>query len=113
MFGNYNYRNVEKGIMILYHLVIGENKDVINQHMKSYKKVYDEFYINRYEDLNEKINKYLNTMFSNINIRLLTSRLYNNINLKTPTFVFDTYRQIYETNRSNSCLDGISHPISM
>lgn len=109
LFGNYdysgNYNNVEKGIMLLYHLIIGGDKNVINYTMKSYKKVFDEFYIYRYEELNERIDKYLKTMFSNIKIRILNSRLYNNSSLKTPTFIFDTYSQIYETNRSNKSLD--------
>lgn len=109
LFSNYNYSgkysNIEKGIMLLYHLITGDDKNVINYKMKSYKKVFDEFYIYRYEELNEKVDKYLKTMFSNVKIRILNSRLYNNNALKTPTFVFNTYSQIYETNRSNKKLD--------
>lgn len=109
LFGNYNYsgdyNNIEKGIILLYHLITGNDKNIMNYLIKSYKKNYDEFYIYRYEELNKKIDKCLKTMFSNVKIRLLNSKLYNNNALKTPTFIFDTYSKIYETNRSNRNID--------
>uniref|UniRef100_UPI00329A64E6 hypothetical protein n=1 Tax=Salmonella enterica TaxID=28901 RepID=UPI00329A64E6 len=57
LFGNYTYsgryRTMEKGIMILYHLVQGCEKQKVINSMSDYKKVYDEFWYYRNNDLHK------------------------------------------------------------
>lgn len=75
LFGNYNfsgnYRTIEKGLVILYHIFQGDRKDKYTNLIPDYKKIYEEFWIYRNDELNKKIDIFLKTLFSNIKIRLI------------------------------------------
>lgn len=101
LFDNYSYsgqyRNIDKGIMLLYHLINGGNKSKYNQIMKGFNKIYNEFWINRFDELDKKVNYFLKNLFSNINIRSISSEIYNPEKLKISTFIFDTYLKTYNS----------------
>lgn len=106
LFGNYtytgSYRNIDKGLLLLYQLITGSSSKNISLLMGTYKKLYNEFWIIRNKELNKNVDLFLKNMFSNIDIRLINAEIYNPENLKTPTYIFDTYSSLYEVNRSNN-----------
>jgi hypothetical protein len=105
LFDNYSYsgqyRNIDKGIMLLYQLINGGNKSKYNQLMKGFNKVYNEFWINRFDELDKKVDYFLKNLFSNIDIRSITSEMYNPEQLKISTFIFDTYLKTYNSKNGN------------
>lgn len=106
LFGNYTYtgayRNIDKGLLLLYQLITGDSNNNMSLLMGTYKKLYNEFWVIRNKELNKKVDLFLKNMFSNIDIRLINAEIYNPDNLKTPTYIFDTYSSLYEINRSNN-----------
>ncbi|KAG0999967.1 hypothetical protein G6F27_013786 [Rhizopus arrhizus] len=69
------YNNVEKGILLLYHLVTGCSMEEMGQFIpkSSFHQLHKEFYEKRNSELSKKITKMLARMFSNMRIRLLSA----------------------------------------
>ena len=66
------YRNVEKGLLILYHLIKGLSLSDMKEFIpsSSFNVIYHDFYTKNYEVLNQQISWMLENMFSNIGIRI-------------------------------------------
>lgn len=75
--------------MLLYHIINGGTKSKLNQSMKGFNKVYNEFWINRFDELDNKVNYFLKNLFSNIHKRNIGSEIHNPNKLKIATFIFD------------------------
>lgn len=105
LFENYNYsgcyRTVEKGLILLYHMLQGGDKNKYINLISEYKKIYEEFWIYRNEELNKKVDTYLKTLFSNIRLRLINGEIYNPQDFKNLTYIFDSYIKTYSINHSN------------
>jgi hypothetical protein len=73
------YRNIEKGLMILYYFITDLSMNELNGYIprSSFYDVYNQFFVGKFNKLNKIIDCCLENMFSNINIRLLSS-LNNN-----------------------------------
>lgn len=73
------YRNVEKGLIILYYLITDLSMNELNGHIpkSSFYDIYNQFFVGKFNKLNKIIDYCLENMFSNINIRLLNSLKYN------------------------------------
>lgn len=69
------YNNVEKGILLLYHLVTGCSMEEMGQFIpkSSFHQLHKEFYEKRSSELSKKMTKMLARMFSNMRIRLLSA----------------------------------------
>lgn len=69
------YREIEKGLLILYHMVSGLSGRKIHQFISSttYYELYKRFWHSNYNNLNKLINLELNRLFSNIKIRILAA----------------------------------------
>lgn len=95
LFGNKEtpgpYKEVEKALLLLYHIVSGENGTEMSRFIPytSFYRLYKCFWIERYTELN-KIAKYdLENLFSNIKIRILSARLNNPEYLENVTLFID------------------------
>jgi hypothetical protein len=73
------YREVEKGLLILYHLVKGLSMEAMEPFMpkSSFHAMHSVFYKKEYNIHNKCITNYLATMFSTIKIRLLSAKQKN------------------------------------
>jgi hypothetical protein len=73
------YRNVEKGLLLLYQLLTGYSIADMGRFIPStsFYDMYKEFYIVMHEQLNEQITKLLKHMFSNVRIRILSAHEKN------------------------------------
>lgn len=92
---------MKKGIMILYHLVQDCEKQKVINSMSDYKKVYDEFWYYRNNDLHKIVDKYLKLLFSNINTKFTNGYISNPDYLKSATLIIDSYLNFYTINKSN------------
>lgn len=110
IFCNYNYsgqyRTIDKGIVLLYHLISGNTKNTMSKYVPIFNSLYNEFWEVRNDELNNQIDKFLKTMFSNNKLRLINAYLYNPENLKVPTIIFDIYNKFNNVNHSNRILDS-------
>jgi hypothetical protein len=76
LFGNRDYvgpyRNVEKGLLILYHLMKGLSLNEMNRFIpkSSFNDIYQDFYRRQLPVLNQRMSFMLENMFSNIHIRI-------------------------------------------
>jgi DDE superfamily endonuclease len=73
------YKEVEKGLVILFHLVKGLSMEAMEPHIpkSSFHAIHSMFYKAEYNAHNKYITNCLATMFSTINIRLLSAKQKN------------------------------------
>ena len=85
------YRGVEKGLLILYHLLTGASMAQMGQFIpkSSFNSIYNVFYVKQLDWLNKKLDDCLAEMFSNIKIRVLCAREMNPNEFKHVTMMID------------------------
>ncbi|MGH7238590.1 MAG: hypothetical protein ACREHG_00840, partial [Candidatus Saccharimonadales bacterium] len=85
------YHNVDKGLLILYQLLknCSTNEMTRFQPKSSFYAIYRAFYIKQYKELDKKISTMLATMFSNINLRILSAQEKNPPLFKHITLLLD------------------------
>ncbi|KAF9975351.1 hypothetical protein BGZ75_000560 [Mortierella antarctica] len=73
------YKEVEKGLVLLYHIVKGLSMEAMEPHMpkSSFHAIHTVFYKTEYNAHNKYITNCLATMFSTITIRLLSAKSKN------------------------------------
>ncbi len=73
------YKEVEKGLVLLYHIVKGLSMEAMEPHMpkSSFHAIHTVFYKTEYNAHNKYITNCLATMFSTITIRLLSAKQKN------------------------------------
>lgn len=85
------YRNVEKGLLILYHLLSGCSVAEMGRFIpkSSFYALYRAFYIKNGRNLGEIIDRCLKEMFSNLKIRVLCALHFNPSEFKHITLLLD------------------------
>jgi hypothetical protein len=85
------YREIEKGLLILYHMVSGLSGRKMHQFISytTYYELYKRFWQSNYNNLNKLINLELNRLFSNIKIRILAAIVKNPKGFKDVTLMID------------------------
>lgn len=85
------YRNLEKGLLLLYQLVEGYSIAEMGRFIpkSSFYDVYKEFYIDRYDELDRMITAMLAQMFSTVQIRIMSARTFNPKPFKHITLLLD------------------------
>lgn len=105
IFGNYvysgNYKSIDKGIVLLYHILSGEDKSKFNNTIPGFNKFYKDFWNSRYDELNKVVDNYLKTLFSDIELRIYNGKENNPENINFLTFTFDSYIRYNKINNSN------------
>jgi len=73
------YRKVDKGLLVLYHLVTGKSMEEMEPHVPktSFYVIYAAFYKTHHKIHTKAVAKCLATMFSTIHIRLHCAKLQN------------------------------------
>jgi hypothetical protein len=95
LFGSHEYsgpyRSVEKGLLLLYHLLTGCSMADMEQFMpkSSFHQLHKEFYEKRGSELSRMIRKMLSSMFSNVRIRLLSALQKNPAEFRHVTLMLD------------------------
>lgn len=85
------YREIEKELILLYHVVSGRSGPEM-QNIIPYTTFYDlykDFWINNYTNLNKKVKTDLESLFSNIKIRILSAKLNNPEGFENVTLYID------------------------
>lgn len=105
IFGNYvysgNYKTIDKGIVLLYHILSGEDKLKFNNIIPGFNRFYNEFWNSRYNEINKIVDNYLKTLFSDIDTRIYNAKENNHENINFLTFTFDSYLKYNKVNNSN------------
>jgi hypothetical protein len=85
------YRNVEKGLLILYHMLTGVSIAEMGRFIprSSFYALYKDFWISNYEFLNSTIDNALLEMFSTERIRVLCAKEFNPSGFKHVTLMLD------------------------
>ena len=85
------YRGVEKGILILYHLLTGQTMAQMAQFIPktTFNTLYYAFYWKQREWLEEQLDKCLSEMFSDVKIRVMCARNCNPNDFKHVTMMID------------------------
>lgn len=85
------YKTVDKAFLILYHMISGKSIAKMNDYINYsvFYDIYKKFWIASYTELNKKVDKYLNNMFSSIMLRLLCAQKYNPKEFKHVTLLID------------------------
>ena len=85
------YLEVEKGLYLIYHLVSGITSKNIKRNLpySSFYTFYKNFWIENYNNLNKYVDICLQSMFSNIKIRIYSAKIKNPINFKNITLLLD------------------------
>lgn len=85
------YNDIDKGIIILYHLIIGVSINQMEKYLShtNFFRIYKYIYITKYEELNNWINNIIYNCSSNKNIRLLSSYINNPELVKHVTLIMD------------------------
>jgi hypothetical protein len=85
------YRGVEKGILILYHLLTGQTMLQMGQFIPktTFNSLYFAFYWKQREWLEEQLDKCLSEMFSDVKIRVMCARNCNPNDFKHVTIMID------------------------
>jgi hypothetical protein len=86
------YRNVEKGLLILYHLLEGSTFDEMGRFIpqSTFHNIYKSFYYRSVNNgLDEQVTGLMAKMSSNIKIRILSAKEYNPSSFKTVTLYLD------------------------
>jgi hypothetical protein len=95
------FKNIEKGLLLLYQLLIGKSINAMSSYVKytTYHDMYKTFYVDYRKELNEWVNNLLlNDYFSNNTLRLIYAKLKNPKLLKHITCYMDGYdsRIVYQ-----------------
>jgi hypothetical protein len=85
------YRGVEKGLLILYHILTGASMAQMGQFIpkSSFNAIYNAFYAKQLERLNKILDDCLAKMFSNVKIRVMSAREINPNEFKHVTMMID------------------------
>lgn len=85
------YPEIEKGLLLLYQLVSGLPNNKFDEFIpySTYEKLYKQFWIKKYEEINTKVTNGINGMFSNERIRILSSLINNPQYFKHVTLLLD------------------------
>ncbi|KAI8328845.1 hypothetical protein BC941DRAFT_488235, partial [Chlamydoabsidia padenii] len=85
------YRNVEKGLLLLYHLLTGCSMADMEQFIpkSSFHQLHKEFYEKRSSELSRMMRKMLSSMFSNVKIRILSAMQKNPTEFRHVTLMLD------------------------
>lgn len=101
------YRDIEKGLVVLYHLLCGLSINQMETYLKytNFFKMYKFIYIDHYDELNNWINNIFYNCSSNKNIRLLLSHINNPEIVKHVTLIMDGHHNkiVYENVTVNKC----------
>ena len=95
LFGNRDYvgpyRNIEIGLLILYHLMKGLSLNEMNRFIpkSSFNDIYQDFYRRQLPVLNQRISFMLENMFSNIHMRIKSAMEFNPSTFKHVTLFLD------------------------
>lgn len=98
------YRLSEKGLLLLYQILYGKSLRDMGKIIpySSYYDIYKDFWLSDNANvLNKKIDYMLENMFSNIKIRILSSRLYNPSPFKHVTMFLDGHDSRIEYQNIN------------
>src|SRR6478735_8838901 len=84
------YNTLEKGLLILYHIVSGKSMREMNVYMAytSFHEIYKQFWENNRNELNKIVKNLLENMFSCVSLRI-NSANNNPINFKHVTLFMD------------------------
>ena len=100
------YRGVEKGLLILYHLLTGASMAQMGQFIPktSFHAVYRSFYVKQMEWLDARLDECLATMFSNVKLRVMCARAFNPDEFKHVTMMIDGHdsRATYMSARNQA-----------
>jgi hypothetical protein len=85
------YRGVEKGLLILYHLLTGASMAQMGQFIpkSSFNAIYNTFYVKQLDWLNKELDSCLAEMFSNAKIRVMCAKEMNPNEFKHVTMMID------------------------
>jgi hypothetical protein len=85
------YRNIEKGLMMLYYLITNDSMHDLNGYVpkSSFYDIYYAFFKTKKDKLNKIIDYCFENLFSNINIRILTAFRNNTDLFKNVTLYLD------------------------
>ena len=85
------YREVEKGILLLYHIINGISGREMHKFIPytTYYSLYKNFWYKNYGNINKQVNNDLNSMFSNIKIRISSALVNNPKPFKNVTLYID------------------------
>lgn len=85
------YRGVEKGLLILYHLLTGVSTIQMGQYIPktSFHDIYRSFYVKQLEWLDNILDTCLATMFSNVKLRVMRAKILNPDEFKHVTLMID------------------------
>lgn len=85
------YYEIEKGLLLLYHLVTGFTSKETKQYIpySTFYTIYKDFWIKNYEKLNKFTDHCLKNMFSTIKIRILSAKIKNPKHFKNITLLLD------------------------
>lgn len=85
------YSNVEKGLLLLYHLLTGCSMADMGQFIpkSSFHQLHKEFYEKRGGELSQMITRMLGAMFSSVRIRLLCAAENNPVDFRHVTLFLD------------------------
>lgn len=95
LYGSYEYpgpyREVEKGLLLLYHIVSGIPGTEMHQFIPytTFYDLYKDFWITNKKNLIKIVNKDITTMFSTPKIRVLSSKINNPDGFKNVTLFLD------------------------
>lgn len=99
------YRNIDKALIVLYHMVCGVSINQMGKYMHytNYFKIYKYVFVDKYDELNIWINNLMYNCFSNKNIRLLNSYIKNPELTKHVTLLMDGHHNkiVYENVTMN------------
>ncbi|CAO3609610.1 unnamed protein product [Cunninghamella blakesleeana] len=85
------YNNVEKGLLLLYHLMQGYSIAEMARFMPktTFYNLYKEFYIKQCDELHRLLDNCLIHMFSNVKVRILCANNNNPVKFKNVTLMID------------------------
>lgn len=98
------YRLAEKGLLLLYQILYGKSLRDMGSIIpySSYYEIYKDFWLSENANtLNKKIDYMLENMFSNIKVRILSSKLYNPNPFKHVTLLLDGHDSRIEYQNIN------------
>jgi hypothetical protein len=106
------YKEVEKGLLMLYHLVKGLSMEAMEPHMpkSSFHAMHSVFYKKEYTLHNKYITNCIATMFSTIKIRLLSAKEKNPVLFKHVTLHLDGH-DTRATYKGESSADMYSYKL--
>jgi len=85
------YFELEKGLLLLYHLVCGQTGHYMGRYMSyaSFFAVYEKFWFKNFKNLNKQINLLLDKMFSTFKLRIYSAMKKNPKMFKHVTLIID------------------------